>query len=172
MSVAITKCTISDLTALQKISGETFADTFGPYNSAENIQNYIQQSYNDQQLTEEMADPHSQFYFIKVDGRLTGYLKVNVGDAQTEQMGPNGLEIQRIYVLPEFKHQGLGSQLLNKGISIAKELDKSFVWLGVWENNLSALKFYQKFGFTQHSDHVFTLGGSRQRDLIMKKTIK
>lgn len=171
MTTTITKCTISDLQELQKISGETFTDTFGRYNSPENVQKYIQQSYSEERLTKEIMDPQSQFFFIKVDNRFAGYLKVNVGDAQTEKMGSDGLEIQRIYVRSQYKHQGLGSQLLTKGISIARELNKSFVWLGVWENNHNALKFYQKFGFNQYSDHIFALGGSEQRDLIMKKMI-
>ncbi|GAA3196276.1 GNAT family N-acetyltransferase [Lentilactobacillus kefiri] len=171
MTTIITKCTISDLPELQKISGETFADTFGPFNSPENVKKYIQKSYSEEQLINELTDPQSQFFFIKVNNRSAGYLKVNVGDVQTENMGSDGLEIQRIYIRSQYKHQGLGSQLLRKGIGIARELHKSFVWLGVWENNHDALKFYQKFGFNQYSDHIFTLGGSEQRDLIMKKMI-
>jgi ribosomal protein S18 acetylase RimI-like enzyme len=171
VTTIITKCTISDLPELQKISGETFADTFGPFNSPENVKKYIQKSYSEEQLTNELTDSQSQFFFIKVNNRSAGYLKINVGDAQTENMGSDSLEIQRIYIRSQYKHQGLGSQLLAKGIAIARELNKSFVWLGVWENNHDALKFYQKFGFNQYSDHIFTLGGSEQRDLIMKKMI-
>ncbi|MEG0629162.1 MAG: hypothetical protein RR492_08970 [Enterococcus sp.] len=42
---------------------------------------------------------------------MAGYLKLTIGDAQTEAVDPKGLEVERIYIRNAFKHQGLGRQL-------------------------------------------------------------
>ena len=44
---------------------------------------------------------------------MAGYLKVNEGDAQTEQVVPNALEVERIYLKQDFQHQGLGLSLIH-----------------------------------------------------------
>lgn len=171
MTITIRKCTLADIPALQAISRETFADTFGSENSPEDLANYLDESYSQAQLKQELQDPNSEFYFAYDDDQLAAYLKVNVGDSQTEEMGKNAFEIQRIYVLPQFKRRHIGSQLMTKALELARQHHSSTVWLGVWEYNLPAQGMYKHFGFKQTGDRVFTLGESRQRDLIMTKTL-
>lgn len=64
------KLTIEDAPALQEISIETYTDTFGPYNTPENMQAYLVEAYNLEKLQKELANPHSDFYFIFVDNQL------------------------------------------------------------------------------------------------------
>ncbi len=42
------------------------------------------------------------------------------------------------------------------------------MWLGVWEKNPRALRFYQKIGFQEFDKHIFTLGNEKQTDIMMK----
>jgi len=86
-------------------------------------------------------------------------------------MGDESLEIERIYIKSKFQKHGLGKQLLNKAIHIAKERDKKKVWLGVWENNANAIAFYQKMGFVQTGAHTFHMGDEEQIDFIMTKAL-
>ena len=51
-------------------------------------------------------------------------------------------------------------------LSITEKLP--FLWLGVWEKNLSAIRFYEKNGFTAFGEHIFMLGTDPQRDVLMK----
>ena len=41
------------------------------------------------------------------------------------------------------------------------------MWLGVWERNFRAQKFYRKYGFVDIGAHTFTLGRDHQTDLLM-----
>ena len=54
-------------------------------------------------------------------------------------------------------------------IERAKQQQKQYLWLGVWEHNYSALAFYKKMGFTQFSQHNFDMGGDIQIDLLLKR---
>ena len=51
---------------------------------------------------------------------------------------------------------------------IAREKNKDYVWLGVWEENPRAINFYKKNGFVAFDKHLFQLGNDLQTDIMMK----
>jgi len=169
MTTLIKKCTVEDLKVLQKISIETFNETFSEQNSSSNMQAYLDKAFNSKQLEQELNAASSELYFIYLNKELAGYLKVNINEAQSEAMGNHSLEIERIYTLRKYHKQGLGKSLLNKAIEIAKERNKEKVWLGVWEKNENAIAFYMKMGFVQTGRHSFYMGDDEQIDYIMTK---
>lgn len=104
--------------------------------------------------------------------KVLGFLKINFGNAQTEQKCENSLEIQRIYVLKTAKGRGIGSSFMSLAQEIAREKNLSCIWLGVWEHNEKAKEFYAKKGFYKFGEHIFTLGSDQQIDFLMKKELK
>ncbi len=171
MTVKIKKCRREDLQTLQEISIETFNDTFKDQNSPENMQAYLEKAFNAEQLEKELSNSFSEFYFIWFNEEPAGYLKVNMNDAQSEKMGEESLEIERIYIRNKFQRKGLGKFLINKALEIAISQTKKTVWLGVWEKNENAIDFYKKMGFVQTGAHSFYMGDEEQIDLIMSKTL-
>lgn len=171
MTVKIIKCSREDLQILQEISIETFNDTFKDQNSPENMKAYLERAFNFKQLEEELSNVSSEIFFIYFNEELAGYLKVNMNDAQSEKLGDESLEIERIYIKNKFQKHGLGKYLLNKAMEIAMEHNKKKIWLGVWEKNENAIAFYKKMGFVQTGAHSFYMGDEEQIDFIMTKTI-
>jgi diamine N-acetyltransferase len=170
MAIIIKECTLEDVNKLQEISYETFNETFKDQNSPENMDAYLKRAFNLKQLGKELSNPLSQFFFVYVNHEVAGYLKVNSNDAQSEEMGEESLEIERIYIKKDFQKHGLGKYLLNKAIEVAMENNKVQIWLGVWEKNENAIAFYEKMGFVQTGVHSFYMGDEEQIDLIMTKT--
>ncbi|WP_373562209.1 GNAT family N-acetyltransferase [Exiguobacterium sp. 8A] len=105
---------VTDVEALRHISIQTFTETFARHNTEEHLNAYLEKAYAPEQLQHELAHPDSYFYFAHVKGELAGYLKVNVRDAQSEPMGEDAIEIERIYVLEAFQGQGGGKRYLLK----------------------------------------------------------
>jgi diamine N-acetyltransferase len=171
MTVKIEKCNLDDLHDLKEISTETFNETFRDQNSPENMRVYLEKAFNLKQLESELSIISSQFFFIYFDKEVAGYLKLNIDDAQSEEMGIESLEIERIYIKNGFQRHGLGKCLLNKAVEIALELNKKKLWLGVWEKNENAIAFYKKLGFVQTGSHSFYMGDEEQTDLIMVRTL-
>jgi ribosomal protein S18 acetylase RimI-like enzyme len=171
-TIEIRKATVSDLETIQKISIQTFIETFASVNTPENIANYIKESLNTEQLTAELNNANSQFYIAYSDTEVVGYLKINFGDAQTETINENTLEVQRIYVLQNFHGKNIGQLLLEEVKKIAKTTDVEYIWLGVWEENHRALRFYTKNGFVVFDKHVFIMGNDEQTDLLMQLQIR
>jgi ribosomal protein S18 acetylase RimI-like enzyme len=171
MTVHIKKCTLEDLDLLQEISVETFTETFKDQNSPENMNAYLKKAFNLEQLAKELSNLSMEFYFIYTNAEIAGYLKVNTQNAQTEVMGNDALEIERIYIRKNHHKQGLGKYLVNIAIERAIELEEQKIWLGVWEENESAITFYKKMDFVQTGAHSFFMGDEEQIDIIMTKTL-
>jgi ribosomal protein S18 acetylase RimI-like enzyme len=171
MTIIFKKCTLEDSRKLQEISYETFNETFKDQNSPENMIAYLERAFNLNQLEKELSIISSQFFFVYFNNEVAGYLKVNTKDAQSEEMGEESLEIERIYIKNKFQKHGLGKYLLNKALEIAMELNKTKIWLGVWEKNENAIAFYKKMGFVQTGAHSFYMGDEEQIDFIMTKTL-
>ena len=163
----IRKLDITDLENLQKISITTFRETFEEVNSEKDMQKYLDENLNLERLKSELENPDSEFYFAENNGEILGYLKLNFKDAQTEKVEENYFEIERIYVLKAFLGQKIGQILFNKAIEIGREKNLEYVWLGVWEENHRAIKFYEKNGFEIFGKHDFVLGEDLQTDLLM-----
>ena len=167
----ITSVNISDIDTLQELSRQTFFDTFAADNTPENMQYFLDTHFDTEKLTIEINNPHSAFYFAMMDGKAIGYLKINFGPAQTELQDDKGIEIERIYVLKEFQGLKAGKLLFEKAVQLAKERNAEYVWLGVWEKNPRAIRFYEKNGFVAFGTHIFKMGDDEQTDIMMRKTL-
>ncbi len=75
-------------------SRETFKTTFDEYTAPDDMAKFLQEDYETDKLLAEINNPNSRFFFLMVAGEAAGYLKVNVGDAQTEQVKPNAFEVE------------------------------------------------------------------------------
>ena len=166
--ITIKKITLDEIHELQKIAKQTFQETFSDSNSEENMKTYLQKQFSDEKLTVELTNKDSEFYFATIENEVIGYLKINFGQSQTELQDEKSLEIERIYVAKEFHGKKVGQLLYEKAIQLAKEKKFEYVWLGVWENNLSAISFYTKNGFIEFDKHIFKLGNDVQTDIMMK----
>ncbi|MEH7155268.1 GNAT family N-acetyltransferase [Neobacillus drentensis] len=171
MTINIKKCTLEDSRKLQEISYETFNETFKDQNLPENMNAYLERAFNLPQLEKELTNVSSYFFFIYYNNEVAGYVKVNTDEAQSEEMGDQTLEIERIYIKNQFQKHGLGKHLLNQALEVAMKENKKKIWLGVWEKNENAIAFYKKMGFVQTGAHSFYMGDEEQTDLIMTKTL-
>ena len=170
--IDIKKVTLDNLDQLQKLSRQTFFETFSSVNTEENIQKYLDEAFSINRLTDELNDNNAAFYFAILEEQVIGYLKLNFGPSQTELQNDKAVEIERIYVLQAFQGKSVGQALFGKAIEIAREKSADYVWLGVWEENLKAINFYIKNGFVVFDKHLFKLGNDEQTDLMMKLELK
>ena len=165
MSVVIRKVLPEEVAELKVISEDTFRETFAHDNTEAQLQGYFDTALSEEVLLHE----ESRYFFILVDGEKAGFLKTNVGSAQTEQHLDNAFQIQRIYISQAFPGMGLGKQLFEFALQEARDLGCDWAWLGVWERNFKAQIFYDKYGFEKFAEHNFLVGdGKVDRDWLFK----
>jgi len=172
MDVQIVKAELMNLEDLRTLGRKTFSDSFASGNTKENMQQYLDAEFSSEKLLREISDLDSEFYLARLENKLIGYLKVNFAGAQTELKENKGMEIERIYVLKEFQGKAVGQLLFLKALEMAKQKDVDYLWLGVWEKNTGAIRFYKKNGFVPFNTHIFKVGADEQTDIMMKKNLK
>lgn len=171
MDIKIRDCNLDDLNELLELSFYTFYETFGDVTAKESIDTYTKNAFTRENFKNELLDKNSNFYFVYYKEKLAGYLKLNISNSQTEPMGEEYLEIQRIYLKNEFQGNGLGRLMIEKAFEMANFYKKRYIWLGVWEFNYKAFNFYSKMGFKKVGRHDFFMGEEKQTDYIMEKDL-
>ena len=171
MTATIRQCTSDDAGLIHSLGITTFLDTFAADNSQENMEYYLQHSFSPELVKSQLSEPDFVFLLASVDCTPTAYMQINTGKAQTEQFGDTSMEIERLYVLSDFKRQGLGTLLIDRAFKRARNQSLSKIWLGVWEHNEPAQRFYQAMGFKRTGEHTFTLGEDLQTDWIMTAAV-
>ncbi|MET1258457.1 GNAT family N-acetyltransferase [Flagellimonas sp. DF-77] len=171
MSLRLEACTLNDVDLLVKVSRATFKAAFEAQNDADDFAAYLTTAFSKETLADELTQTHTDFYFCHGADGLVGYMKLNAFDAQSELREPEGMELERIYVLPEFQNRKIGQYLLQQALDIAKARSKRYLWLGVWERNLKAIRFYERHGFEKFGTHPYLIGADEQTDWLMRKTL-
>lgn len=169
--ISITKVTPDDADTLLQLSFKTFEEAFKHQNDPDDYEAYIAKAFTRKKILSEILNPNSAFYFAMDGDEPVGYIKLNTGEAQNENQDKNYLEVERIYLLASQQGKRIGEQLINFAIDTARENGCECIWLGVWEHNLGALRFYGRHGFEVYGNHQFMLGNDEQTDVLMIKKL-
>jgi len=167
----IQRATEADLEELQSISMRTFCQAFERFNKAEDMELYLTNCLSIEQLHTEMNTPGSEFYLGRMGNEAVGYLKLNHHNSKHDALDTKGLEIERIYVEEAYLGKGIGPALFTFVRELAEQGNATHIWLGVWEHNSRAIRFYEKLAFIPFGTHVFMLGNDTQTDILMRKEL-
>lgn len=166
MEIHIRRINIEDVSALSLIARQTFFDTFTGTCTDADMQGYLDEHYSIVQLTKELQDTATFFFFAEAGGLPVAYLQFKEDyNSFTEIKKWKALELKRVYVLTQFHGKGIAQRLMDFFLNFAIEKNYEVVWLGVWEHNIRAQKFYAKYGFTDSGfTHDFPIGSTPQMD--------
>ena len=173
-AIKIRRLAAADAIALAEISRQTFYDTFTDTCTEEDMQAFLQEYFNLQQVQEELADENDLYFFAETEGRPVGYLRIMEDYRNLPVMKKwKALELKRIYVISEMQGKGVAQTLMDFTINYATENKYKALWLGVWEHNTRAKKFYAKYGFQDSGHtHYFPIGNTPQTDNWLWKFLK
>ena len=171
--ILIRQATHDDAKLLTDLSYTTFWDAFAhhPKNAPDDLAHYMRQAFNAEQITAELADPMSIFLIAELDGKPAGYAKLIFGSIEPGITAERPVELSRLYSHQEYLGKGVGQNLMDACFDRACEDGRDVMWLGVWEYNPRAQRFYEKNGFRVVGRHTFQLGSDPQTDLLMQKSI-
>ena len=166
MDITIRRVTIDDVEVLSSISKQSFYDTFTGTCSDEDMQSFQEQYFSPGQWKTELNNTHQFCFFAEKNGVPVAYLQFMEDYSGFPFMKKwKALELKRIYVLQEYHGKGIAQKLMDHILTYATENNYAVVWLGVWEHNLRAQKFYEKYGFVNSGyTHDFPIGNTPQTD--------
>jgi ribosomal protein S18 acetylase RimI-like enzyme len=174
MAIPITqlrKAVLSDLPELLTLARTAFVQTFMEGNKPDNVAAYMEEAFTEEQFVRELQEPASTFILASWEGCLVGYTKVNLAPEQTDLNDSDTVEVARLYVLEEVLGLGVGQLLFDEAVAFGRAQGKASLWLGVWEHNARAIRFYEKNGLVRFGSHPFPFGDEVQNDWLMRKVI-
>lgn len=163
-------CT-NDTEVVSWLGRTTFSETYGSHNDQKNFQKYLEDSFSVESTQQQLEDTGNFFLLAQLEQKTIGYAKLRENNKPFHDKTINAVELERIYVLKDYQGEGVGQNLLDKCLAFAQLRKYPVMWLGVWEKNLKAVKFYQRQGFVVFGSHKFQLGDEEQNDLLMKKDL-
>lgn len=170
-NVHIRKADPSDAVLIATLSSETFFETFAEQNTKEDMDKYLSEKFDLPVIVSELEDKHAVFFIAYYNNEAAGYTKLRDNKLPKGLQANKALEIERIYVYKKFHGKKIGAELMEHNIAYAVKNGFDAIWLGVWEYNPQAIRFYEKFGFKKFGEHIFRLGNDDQTDHLMKKEL-
>jgi ribosomal protein S18 acetylase RimI-like enzyme len=156
-----------DAARLAEFAARAFRETFGPDNRPEDMAEYLATAYGRAQQARELADPSYQTLLLEEDSALVGFAQLRRGETAACVSGPEPVELYRFYVDRAFHGRGFAQSLMEAVHAAAAALGGRTLWLGVWERNARAIRFYEKCGYRVAGNAEFFVGRDRQTDLVM-----
>ena len=169
---------VADAETLADLGARTFDETFAATNDPDRLARYLATAFTPERLAAELADPVAAFWIAVEDGgrgpgdgRAVGYAKLASGEVPACVGGPRPIELVRLYVERSVLGGGVGAALIAACLEHAREAGFATIWLGVWEHNLRARRFYDKWGFRVVGAKPFYFADELQEDLVMERPV-
>jgi diamine N-acetyltransferase len=164
----------ADATTLAELGARTFADAFGTDNTRDDLDAFLRSTYTPAIQARELADP-SLTYLIAESAEQVPMAFALLNRASVAPQGvsaPASWELQRFYVDRAWHGSGAAAPLMDACCSEARSARVTGLWLGVWERNARAIRFYEKMGFHRVGTKIFVVGSDPQSDVVMMRTIE
>jgi ribosomal protein S18 acetylase RimI-like enzyme len=172
-SLTIRQANSEDAKLLADLAYTTFWDAFAhhPKNAPDDLNHYMRQAFNLEQISAELGDERNVFLVAELGIEAAGYAKIIIDNIEPGITAERPIELSRLYSHQKHLGRGVGQSLMDACFERARKEDRDVMWLGVWEYNPRAQRFYEKNGFRVVGKHVFLLGSDPQTDLLMQKEI-
>ncbi|URZ88350.1 GNAT family N-acetyltransferase [Floricoccus penangensis] len=110
--------------------------------------------YKDVKKEKEKYPNHSLEYLAIEDGKVVGFIDVELNSDDLTQNKENGAIIWNLGVLPSYRGKGIANSLWEKVKGELKR--KSFSYCELWtQDDKAANDFYRKVGFVQKSEFTY-----------------
>ena len=155
---------LSDRDLLVDLGRRTFFETFVGTCSDEDMTLFLATSYAPERLESELVAPRSKFLILEDELGTLGFSRL-LGETEIRS------ELVRFYMEQRAIGTGASYQLMERTLELASELGYSQIYLGVWEKNFRAQRFYEKWGFVKVGEKIFMVGNDAQVDWCYEREV-
>ena len=154
------KADISDIPVIQQIAEKAWRPTYGHILSEEQTLYMLDMMYSSEVLKKQMNSSIA-FYLVVDAQQPLGYFSFEITE-------PDRMKLHKIYLDPDQKSKGTGSQIIEFVKQNALQAGVKHLELNVNKYN-SAVQFYEKLGFTRAKEMVLDIGhGYVMDDYVMQ----
>jgi ribosomal protein S18 acetylase RimI-like enzyme len=172
--VRIRLATVTDVAAVADLAARSFVAAVEADNDPDDVRRYVADAFAPERIATALTSAGSWFLLahdpLGADAAPVGYAQLlRSGHDLVVALHP--IQLVRLYVAPERTGGGVGGMLLAASLDRAAQLGSDAVWLGVWEHNTRAQRFYRRWGFRRVGEQSFQLGDDVQSDHVMVRSL-
>ncbi|HKP68817.1 MAG TPA: GNAT family N-acetyltransferase, partial [Pyrinomonadaceae bacterium] len=118
----IRQATIEDAKILTDLAYTTFWDAFAhhPKNAPDDLNHYMRQAFNVEQIATELADSKNIFLIAEVGDEAAGYSKIIIDNIEPGITAERPIELSRLYSHQKHLGQGVGQSLMEASFERAR----------------------------------------------------
>ncbi len=148
---------------------ETFVEGFAIAYPADDLAQFVAQSYTPEVFAAKLADPAQALWLAFAGDEPVGYANVGPCRLPHPEVQPHDGELYRLYVSRDRHGCGLGRRLMETALAWLMRDYPGPLWLGVWSGNLKAQAFYARYGFEKVGEYDFPVGATRDHEFILRR---
>ncbi|RQP25178.1 GNAT family N-acetyltransferase [Piscinibacter terrae] len=161
-----------DASVLAAFASTAFRDTYRDLDDPQDIADYVAEHFTPEVLAQDIADPSCMTLLAEADSVLVGYAVIKQSSPPDCVEGPAPIELARLYLGHKHIGRGYGAQLMLAVHAEARRQGAQTLWLGVYDRNLRAVRFYEQFGFRKVGGKEFLFGGQVYIDPIYAAPVR
>ena len=156
----IRKMTIEDIPQVQRVARTSWYHTYAGIIPRHIQDNFLATAYNDENMVRRVERSHA--FVAVIEEQVVGFANYSY----VKEDGRS--ELAAIYLLPEAQGKGLGTKLLEQGLSLP---NIKAIELSVEKNNALGMNFYLAKGFKQIDAFKENFAGHEQDTIRMRLEI-
>jgi diamine N-acetyltransferase len=168
MNLSIRQADISDLKIICALGVTTFYEAYFEQDDPRDLADYVLENFSFERIESELQDKNSTFFLAQMENYTVGYAKLRENSRVECLKDVEAIELQRIYILEKAKGKGVGERLMKCCFDRARAKNYKTIWLSVWERNLAAQRFYERFGFVKAGEHQFPYGSTVGTNFVLR----
>jgi diamine N-acetyltransferase len=166
----IRRAELRDAEQLAQLGAATFTETFGHLYPPEDLQSFLLSAHSVDSWRKTLSDPNIAVSVAEVEsGRKIGFIGSGACKLPVQNLEATAGEVQQLYVLAEYHNLRLGTRLMDAGLDWLELQGRTPIYVGVWSENYGAQRFYERYGFSKIGEYGFRVGGTIDREFILKR---
>lgn len=156
-----------DVAELSAIGSRVFWDAYGGTAPDREIEGHVASYFSEDYIAREIVRPEVVYHMAVENDQCAGIVKVRNSDVPELVDAASTMEVQQLYVSPDFQRRGVGALLVDQAVITARNKGVDGLWLSCWEDADWAKSFYDKYGFTSLGKIPFMLDVTEYTDYLM-----
>ena len=186
MPITSRRAATADAPRIMTIGSAEFSRVFGP-SSTNDLSLYLQSAFSVSTIEQEILESSKHVYIVAcatqnistaspsiLASEVIGFAQLTYGAIASCLSGPSSrvAELRRVYLHHACQGLGIARSLVAELERVAQDdMECKLVWLGVWEHNARAIKFYEKLDYRQLGCKDFVVGKCIQKGHVMAKLL-
>jgi N-acetylglutamate synthase-like GNAT family acetyltransferase len=164
MSVTVRAATADDLGAVERVARDGWFAAYGGFLEPRTVEAGLAQAYDENVLATAVAHDDIEFLVATADDDVVGF-------ASAERTWADEVELHTLYVHPDRWGEGIGTALLDRVVTWAREQDVDRVVVAVFADNAVGRGFFEARGFERGIEADGEVGGELHPEYEYERSV-